>query len=149
MVESIPRRLVFRIPGVALVGVLFGLASMSVLALAGPKLLLLTYLIPILIGVWVVRTRTVVDTDVIRVRRLFTARRINWSDLAGLRVQDRKWVRAVLADGDQVTLPCVKLRHLPVLSLLSGGRLPDPTEPPSEAEGNDEAPVPSETGATA
>ena len=154
MVESIPRRLVFRIPGVALVGVLFGLASMSVLALAGPKLLLLTYLIPILIGVWVARTRTVVDADVIRVRRLFTARRIGWSELAGLRVQDRKWVRAVLADGNQVTLPCVKLRHLPVLSLLSGGRLPDPTEPPAEAGGSDsslqdEAPIPSETGANA
>ena len=148
MVESIPRRLVFRIPGVALVGVLFGLASMSVLALAGPKLLLLTYLIPIMIGVWVVRTRTVVDADVIRVRRLFTARKIGWSDLAGLRVQDRKWVRAVLADGDQVTLPCVKLRHLPVLSLLSGGRLPDPTTP-TEGPGNDEAPVPTETGANA
>ena len=136
----------FRIPGVALVGVLFGLASMSVLALAGPALLLLTYLIPIMIGVWVVRTRTVVDADVIRVRRLFTSRRIGWSDLAGLRVRDRKWVRAVLASGDQVTLPCVKLRHLPVLSLLSGGRLPDPT---AEAEGNDEAPVPTETGANA
>jgi hypothetical protein len=149
VVESIPRRLVFRIPGVALVGVLFGLASMSVLALAGPKLLLLTYLIPILIGVWVVRTRTVVDTDVIRVRRLFTARRIGWSELAGLRVQDRKWVRAVLADGNQVTLPCVKLRHLPVLSLLSGGRLPDPTEPPEAGPLPDEAPVPNETGATA
>lgn len=148
VVESIPRRLVFRIPGVALVGVLFGLASMSVLALAGPKLLLLTYLIPILVGVWVVRTRTVVDRDVIRVRRLFTARRIGWSELAGLRVRDRKWVRAVLADGDQVTLPCVKLRHVSVLSLFSGGRLPDPTSP-TDAEGNDEAPVPTETGANA
>ena len=158
MVESIPRRLVFRIPGVALVGVLFAFASMSVVALAGPKLLLLVYLIPILIGVWVVRTRTVVDADTIRVRRLVTAHHVDWSDLAGLRMPERKrlrallgdkWIRAVRADGTEVALPCVKIRHLPVLALLSGGRLPDPTAPaPSDAEGNEGAPVPSETGAT-
>ncbi|HEX4221686.1 MAG TPA: PH domain-containing protein [Pseudonocardiaceae bacterium] len=156
MVESIPRRLVFRIPGVALVGVLFALASMSVLALAGPKLLLLTYLIPIGVGVWVMRTRTVVQADQIRVRRLLTARRIDWAELTGLRVRERKWVRAVLANGAEVTLPCVKPRHLPVLALLSGGRLADPTErpeaPPAAAP-NDQAPVPpwlaSGTGANA
>ena len=152
MVESIPRRLVFRIPGVALVGVLFAFASGSVVALAGPKLLLLVYLIPIVFGIWIVRTRTVVDPEQIRVRRLLTTRRIDWSELAGLRVPERKWVRAVLANGDEVALPCVKPRHLPVLALLSGGRLADPTEPPAASPGNDQAPaapaeIASETGA--
>ena len=155
VVESIPRRLVFRIPGVALVGVFFAFASGSVVALAGPKLLLLLYLIPIGIGIWVLRTRTVVEAEQIRVRRMLTTRRLDWSDLAGLRVRERKWVRAVLTDGDEVALPCVKPRHLPVLALLSGGRLPDPTGPvPTDAEGNEEAPAPSaeiasETGANA
>jgi hypothetical protein len=153
VVESIPRRLVFRIPGVALVGVFFAFASGSVVALAGPKWLLLLYLIPIGIGIWVLRTRTVVEAETIRVRRMLTTRRVDWSDLAGLRVRERKWVRAVLTDGDEVALPCVKPRHLPVLALLSGGRLPDPTEPPADS-GNDEAPAPSaeiasETGANA
>ncbi len=157
--ESIPRRLVFRIPSVALVGVLFAFASGSVVALAGSKWLLLLYLIPVGTGVWVLRTRTVVDTDQLRVRRVLTGRRIGWSDLAGLRVRDRKWVRAVLTDGDEVTLPCVKPRHLPVLALMSGGRLPDPTEPvpapvPPHVPAHDEAPAAppkngSETGASA
>jgi hypothetical protein len=149
VVESIPRRLVFRIPGVALVGVLFAFASMSVVALAGPAPLLLVYLIPIGIGVWVLRTRTVVDAAQIRVRRMLTVRRIDWGELAGLRVPERKWVRAVLADGDEVTLPCVKPRHLPVLALLSGGRLPDPTESESPSEAPvSPAEIASETGAT-
>jgi hypothetical protein len=156
VVESIPRRLVFRIPGVALIGVFFAFASGSVVALAGPVWLLSFYLIPIGIGVWILRTRTVVDADAIRVRRMLTARRVHWSNLAGLRVRERKWVRAVLADGDEVALPCVKPRHLPVLALLSGGRLPDPTEPTAanDETSNDEAPAPpvkngSETGASA
>jgi hypothetical protein len=153
VVESIPRRLVFRIPGVALVGVLFAFLSFSVVALAGPPWLLSVYLIPILIGVWVVRTRTVVQADQIRVRRLLGTRRIDWSDLAGLQVREKKWVRAVLRDGDRITLPCVKPRHLPVLALLSGGRLPDPTEAPSEGQGSDlslpdEAPSPTAEIAT-
>lgn len=163
VVESIPRRLVFRIPSVALVGVLFGIASWSVVALAGPAWLLASYLIPIGVGVWVLRTRTVVETEEIRVRRMLTVRRIGWSQLAGLRVREHKWVRAVLADGDEVALPCVKPRHLPVLALLSGGRLTDPTEPASDAsadaEGSDSslqdqapaapAETASETGANA
>jgi hypothetical protein len=161
VVESIPRRLVFRIPGVALVGVLFAFASMSVVALAGPPLLLLVYLIPILIGVWVVRTRTVVDLDTIRVRRMLFTQHVDWSDLAGLRLPERKrlrkalgdkWMRAVRADGTEVALPCVKIRHLPVLALLSGGRLADPTSP-VDGPGNDKAPaapaeIANETGAT-
>jgi hypothetical protein len=146
VVESIPRRLVFRIPGVALVGVLFAFASGSVVALAGPKPLLLVYLIPLGVGIWVLRTRTVVDNEAIRVRRMFTSHSIDWNDLAGLRVPERTrlrallgstWMRAVLAGGRQVALPCVKPRHLPVLALLSGGRLPDPTQP----RPNNEAPV--------
>ena len=163
VVESIPRRLVFRIPSVALIGVLFAFASGSVVALAGPIWLLSFYLIPIGIGIWVLRTRTVVQAEEIRVRRLLTARRVDWSDLAGLRVRERKWVRAVLTDGDEVALPCVKPRHLPVLALMSGGRLPDPTEPAAAATqptatepaaADDEAPAPpakngSETGANA
>jgi hypothetical protein len=157
VVESIPRRLVFRIPGVALVGVLFAFLSFSVVALAGPPPLLLVYLIPIMIGVWVVRTRTVVEAGAIRVRRLIGTRRIDWSELAGLQVRERKWVRAVLRDGDQVTLPCVKPRHLPILALLSGGRLPDPTSSAgqgSDVSLRDEAPLPdaentTETGANA
>ncbi|HJP78593.1 MAG TPA: PH domain-containing protein [Pseudonocardiaceae bacterium] len=149
MVESIPRRLVFRIPGVALVGVLFAFLSFSVVALAGPPVLLSVYLIPIALGVWVVRTRTIVEAEAIRVRGLVGTRRIDWSELAGLQVREKKWVRAVLQDGNRVMLPCVKPRHLPVLALLSGGRLPDPTE---AGRGNDEAPtspaeIATETGA--
>ncbi|HEX3783026.1 MAG TPA: PH domain-containing protein [Pseudonocardiaceae bacterium] len=129
MVENIPRRLVFRVPGISQIGVFFAFLSASVVALAGSKLLLLVYLVPIGLGIWLWRSRTVVDTERIVVRRVFTSRVIDWSTLAGLRIGEHKWVRAVLADGREVLLPSVRTRHLPVLAMFSGGRLADPTEP--------------------
>jgi hypothetical protein len=36
-------------------------------------------------------------------------------------------VRAVLKDDTQIALPTVRTRHLPVLSIVSAGRLEDPT----------------------
>jgi hypothetical protein len=134
VVENIPRRLVFRIPAISQVGVFFAFLSASMVALAGSKWLLLVYLVPIGLGIWLWRTRTVVDTERIAVRRVFYTQVVDWSALAGLRVRERKWARAVLVDGREILLPSVHARHLPALALFSGGRLADPTEPATSAD---------------
>jgi hypothetical protein len=122
----LPRRLVFRVPGSALVAVLFFVLCASPLAVAAPWLALI-YVIPLGAAVWLLRTRTVVDTEKLVVRRVLTRTVLPWSAIASLRVADRKWVRAVRTDGGEVVLPTVRTRHLPALALMSGGRLPDPT----------------------
>jgi hypothetical protein len=122
----LPSRLVFRVPGSALVAVLFFVLCASPLAVAAPWLALI-YVIPLGMAVWLLRTRTVVDTEKLVVRRVLTRTVLPWSAIASLRVADRKWVRAVRTDGGEVVLPTVRTRHLPALALMSGGRLPDPT----------------------
>lgn len=135
---TLPRRLVFRVPGSALVVAFFLVLCESALAFASIWLTLL-YVLPVAIGVWVVRTRTTVDADRIVVRRVFHGRELAWSEVASLRVRDDKWVRAVLTGGGEVTLPCVRTRHLPALALVSGGRISDPTEPAEEPEAGEPA----------
>ncbi|MGH3467538.1 MAG: hypothetical protein ACRDQF_07390, partial [Thermocrispum sp.] len=59
-------------------------------------------------------------------------------DLTGLVITSRAKVRAVVGGQDaaghdeQVALPGVRTRHLPVLAAFSGGRIADPTKEPSE-----------------
>ncbi|HEX4701835.1 MAG TPA: PH domain-containing protein [Pseudonocardiaceae bacterium] len=128
---ALPSRLVFRIPMSALVAVVFMMLCASWVAVASPWLALI-YMLPIGVAVWLVRTRTVVDVDKLVVRRVLTRTELPWSAITALRVDDRKWVRAVRTDGGEVVLPTVRTRHLPALALISGGRLPDPTEPGAE-----------------
>jgi Bacterial PH domain len=129
---ALPSRLVFRIPASALVAVVFMAMCSSWVAVASPWFALI-YVLPVGVAVWLLRTRTVVDADKLVIRRMVTRTVLPWSAIAALRVADRKWVRAVRTDGGEVVLPTVRTRHLPVLALISGGRLPDPTDP-----GNDQ-----------
>lgn len=85
------------------------------------------YLLPIAFIVWVVRTRTVADADGLTARTVFAERRLPWSDLRGLAITDRSQVRAVTTGGEEIALPTVRTRHLPLLSAVSGGRIPDPS----------------------
>lgn len=123
---ALPSRLVFRIPASALVSAVFLAMCASFVAVASPWLTTV-YLAPLAAAVWVIRTRTVVDAENVVVRRVFTRTVLPWSAIRALRVADRKWVRAVRTDGREVALPTVRTRHLPALSLISGGRIPDPT----------------------
>lgn len=122
---SSPRasRAVFRVsPLVVLFAFFLGLCAIPV-AFGGPYLWLI-YLVPLGIVVWTLRTRTVVDADGLRVRRLVGGRHVSWDAVGGLRVDRRDAVHAVLTDGAEVTLPAVHVRDLPVLAAASGGRLP-------------------------
>ncbi len=113
----------FRLPLTALLGVFGLVVCMTPVAFGAPGLQLL-YLLPLILAFWLVRTRTVVGPETLTAYRIWGTRRISWSDLAGLRVDGRSRIRAVLRTGDEVGLPALRARHLPVLAVISGGRLP-------------------------
>ena len=115
----------FRRPLTALLGV-FGLTvCVTPVAFGAPGLQVL-YLVPLGVAIWLVRTRTVVDRDTVVAHRVLGSRRIVWSDLHGFRIDGRSRIWAVLHGGEEVGLPAVRARDLPLLATLSGGRLPDP-----------------------
>jgi PH (Pleckstrin Homology) domain-containing protein len=114
----------FRLPLTALLGVFGLIVCMTPVAFGVPGLQVL-YLVPLALAIWIVLTRTVVDPDTVVAYRVWHSRRIAWSDLAGLRIDDQSRVSAVLRTGDEVGLPAVRARHLPVLAAVSRGRLPD------------------------
>jgi Bacterial PH domain len=115
----------FRLPLTALIGVFGLIVCMTPVAFGAPGLQVL-YVVPLTLAIWLVRTRTVVGAESIVAYRVWGSRRIAWSDLAGLRMDDRSRVWAVLRSGNEVALPAVRTRDLPVLAGMSGGRLPDP-----------------------
>jgi PH (Pleckstrin Homology) domain-containing protein len=114
----------FRLPPTALLGVLGLIVCMTPVAFGAPGLQLL-YSVPLGLAVWLVRTRTVVDPEALVAYRVQGSQRITWPDLAGLRIDDRSRVWAVLHGGNEVALPAVRARDLPALATISGGWLPD------------------------
>ena len=115
----------FRRPLTALIGVFGLVVCMTPVAFGIPGLQVL-YLVPLGVAIWLVRTRTVVGAETLVVHRVLGSRRVTWSDLQGLRMDDRSRVWAILRGGEEVGLPAVRTRDLPVLAALSRGRLPDP-----------------------
>lgn len=120
-----------RLPLTALLGIFGLIVCMTPVAFGVPGLQVL-YLVPLSLGFWVVRTRTVVGPDTVVAHRVWGSQQMTWSDLAGLRVDDQSRVWAVLQGGGEVGLPAVRARHLPVLAAVSGGRLPASLAEPDE-----------------
>jgi len=116
----------FRFPLTGLIGAVALTVGATPLATAAPGLLAL-YLLPLGVVVWLLRTRTVVGVHSLVVHRLLRTRRVPWSEVEGLRLEERSWVRAVLGSGEEVVLPAVRARHLPLLAAVSNGRIDDPT----------------------
>jgi hypothetical protein len=121
---------VFRVPSVAILAAALLAVAATPFAFAQPGLQVI-YLVPLGLAVWVVRTRTTVDTDGIVVRTLFQHKTLRWDAVASLRVDKRSRLHAVLTDKSEVPLPAVRTRHLAVLAHVSGGRLTDPSTPDS------------------
>ena len=135
----------FRVPGVAILAALLLAVCAAPVAFAAPGLAALL-LIPLAIIIWVMRVRTTADADGLTVRGLISRKVLPWESLKGLRLTKRAGVKAVRSDDTEVGLPSVRVRHLPALSLVSRGRLDDPTEPPPAAEqSSDIADQPAET----
>ncbi len=119
-----PATVTFRLPLTTLIGVFGLIVCMTPVAFGVPCLQLL-YLGPLALAVWLVRTRTVVGPETMVAYRVWSSRSIAWSDLGGLRIDDRSRVFAVLRAGNEVGLPTVRAGDLPTLVALSQGRLPD------------------------
>lgn len=128
-VPQLPSRLVFRIPATAVLGALLFAITATPFAWAAPGLYVI-YVVPVVAIAWVLRVRTTADGEKLVARTLFGRHVLPWSDVRALRVSERSWVRAVDEAGKELPLPNVRTRHLPALSLISGGRLDDPTEAP-------------------
>ncbi|MGH3900160.1 MAG: PH domain-containing protein [Pseudonocardiaceae bacterium] len=121
----------FRRPLTALIGV-FGLVVCMTPVAFGLSGLQVLYLMPLAVAIWLVRSRTVIGPDTVVAHRILGSRQVQWSDLKGLRMDDRSRVWAVLHDGEEVALPAVRARDLSLLAAASGGRLPDPLTATSE-----------------
>jgi hypothetical protein len=115
----------FRPPLTGLIAA-FGLTvCVTPVAFGAPGLQML-YLAPLAVVVWLFRTRTVAGPETVVAQRVLGARSITWADLQGLRVDQRSRVWAVLHGGEEVGLPAVRARDLPLLAKVSRGRLTDP-----------------------
>jgi hypothetical protein len=119
-----PATVTFRLPLTSLIGV-FGLIVCMTPVAFGVSGLQVLYLGPLALAVWLVRTRTVVGPETMVAHRVWGSRRIAWSDIAGLRIDDQSRISAVLRAGDDVRLPTLRARDLPLLVALSHGRLPE------------------------
>ncbi|WP_018334923.1 PH domain-containing protein [Actinomycetospora chiangmaiensis] len=119
------------VPTVALVAVGFLALCLSPIAFQGGPWFLL-FLAPAAVAVWVVRSRTRVDEAGLHVRRIVGTRSVAWSDLTGLRLPGKGWVRAVPAQGAEVELRGIRIRDLGRVAEASGHRISAPT--PAEAE---------------
>ncbi|MGI8798358.1 MAG: PH domain-containing protein [Pseudonocardia sp.] len=124
--EPAPQRRVFRISPLGILAALALAICATPVAFGLPGLVYI-YLVPLGIIVWVLRTRTVVDADAVTVRRVLRSRRVPWDRIASLRLGKKAKVSAVLTDGAELPLPAVRVRDLPQLAAVSGGRLPDPS----------------------
>ena len=137
------KKLVFRIPATALLAA--GLIAICVtpVAWAIPGLQTL-YVLPLGYAYWVVRNRTTVDEEKLVARGTFASITVPWSQVKSIRLVQKGWLKAVCSNDTEVTLPAVRIMHLPALSLVSGGRVPDPTVT-QEPEAEEPAAEPDET----
>ncbi|MDL9935590.1 PH domain-containing protein [Gordonia sp. ABSL1-1] len=112
------------------------MALIVAVILAGTSLVWLgwTLALPVLLGFWIHRLRTIVTADGLRAVGTFGTRDIAWTNLSGLQFPRWSAVRAVTEDGRRVRLPAVGFSDLPRLSQASGGRIPDPFAAAADAD---------------
>jgi hypothetical protein len=121
------RKAVFRIPRTSFMAIALLTICVTPIALGEIPYLQWLYIFPVALAVFVIRTRTVATREGLATRTVFGKRDVPWSALKGLAITKRSRVEAVLADDTKVALPTVRTRHLPVLSLVSGGLVADPS----------------------
>ncbi len=117
---------VIRISPIAHFAVGFLALSLLSVVLAAPDWLAVLFVIPVVLSASIVRYRTVADRDKITARTLLGSESIAWDDVDGLRFGKGVWAYARRKDGSEFRLPAVTFATLPLLSSVSGGRLPNP-----------------------
>jgi Bacterial PH domain len=93
---------------------------------------LVLLLVPVAVAAWVLRVGVDVTDDGLTVRSLAGERTVAWSELAGIRVADDGDLWLVTTRGTQVRVPVMRVRDLPRLAALSGGRIEVPAPPPGQ-----------------
>lgn len=82
--------------------------------------------IPVVLSAFIIRLRTVADRDGVTARTLLGRETLAWDDIDGLRFGRSSWASAHLKDGRELRLPAVTFATLPLLTEVSGGRVPNP-----------------------
>jgi hypothetical protein len=139
---------VFRNSPLAVLAAIAFMVCFTPVALTVPGMTVL-YLIPIAMVFWVLRLRTTVDADTIAARGTLRTQRVDWADVTALRLRTRSRISAVLNSGTELPLPAVHVRDLPVLAMMSGGRLPDPSAEAGAPERTESEPSGAGPGPTA
>lgn len=98
-----------------------------------PQVLWVLFVIPIAVSIWIERTRTKVTATGLDLRTFFGSRHLDWSQVQGLSIPKRGYVRVHLTDESEVPLPAVGYERLRILIEASGGRIPDPFAAAEEA----------------
>ena len=129
MAVDAPARL--RMSRTALVPVAFLALCVVPLATATTWTLVLL-LVPVAVAAWVLRVGVDVTDDGLTVRSLAGQRTVAWSELAGIRVAEAGDLWLVTTRGTQVRVPVMRVRDLPRLAALSGGRIEVPAPPPPD-----------------
>jgi len=83
-------------------------------------------IIPVILSALIIRLRTVADRETVTARTLLGSETVAWQDIEGLRFDRSSWARAQLKDGRELRLPAVTFATLPLLTEVSGGRVPNP-----------------------
>ena len=83
-------------------------------------------IIPVVLSALIIRWRTVADRETVTVRTLLGSTTVRWEQIKGLRFVKSAWARAQLTDGGELRLPAVTFATLPLLTEVSGGRVPNP-----------------------
>lgn len=115
-----------RISGVAYFAVL--MVAIVAVIIAGTNLVYFGWvlLLPVVVALWIRRLRTVITDDGLRAVSTFRTTDVAWTDLDGLQFPKWSSVRAVRTDASYVRLPAIGFADLPLLSLASRGRIPNP-----------------------
>ena len=98
---------------------------------------LIALLLPLLAAAWVLRVGVDLDDDGITARQIAGSRTVPWSQVAGIRVDERRHLWLVTTGGTEVALPVLRARDLPRLAELSDGRIPGPA--PATGSGREPA----------
>ncbi|MEO3757170.1 PH domain-containing protein [Mycobacterium sp. B14F4] len=125
-VSSDPDHVVIKISPMAHFAVGFLTLGLLALVLAGPAWVALLLVVPIGLSVYIVRNRTVADSETVTARSLLGSETVRWDDVAGLRFGKGSSAYAHLRDGRDLRLPAVTFATLPLLTEASGGRVPNP-----------------------
>jgi hypothetical protein len=108
----------------ALLPVVLLLICVLPLAAASPWALVVL-LLPLAAAAYVLRVGVDADEAGITARSVVGSRRVPWEELAGIRVGARGRLWLVTTGGTEVALPVLRVRDLPRLAALSGGRIPE------------------------